>query len=160
MKKLMSIVMSVSLASTLFLGCNINSSKLVTKDQYKSQKELKENLITAEIDISKVKNEVLLRNINDVTKKNGVYCYTLNKDTNRKYLFFFNGVEGFYSDVKFSLENKEVTVSYKYTEKSGCKEKSLFLIDDIGKVQNFEALGVNKNGNRDTFEIICLSNVE
>ena len=75
MKKLTCTVLIVFLLSLSLLGCSTNGSKIITKDQYISQNQLTQNVITTEIDINKIKNLNFLGGIDDVTKTNGVYGY-------------------------------------------------------------------------------------
>ena len=165
MKKLTCIVLIFLLVSLSLLGCNTNGSKIITKDQHLSQNRLTNNVITTEIDISKIKSVDFLGNINDITKKNGVYGYNYlydkNTDKELKNLILFNGIDGSYSDVKFSLKNNVLTVNYKYNAVKGLNKKSLFMIEDINKDESYDTQALNNNGKPDIFVSISgLSDTE
>jgi len=155
MKKMTCIVLIFLLVSLLLLGCSTNGSKIITKDQYISQNKLTQDVITTEIDISKITNLDFSRNINDVTKKNGVYGYNYTNykgaDKERKSLILFNGVDGSYSDITFSLKSNVLTVNYKYNAVEGINKKSLFMIEDMNKDGSYETLALNNNGKSDIF---------
>jgi len=155
MRKFTFIVLIILIVSLSLLGCGTNSSKIITKDQYILQNKLTENVITTQIDISKIKNLKFLANINDVTKKNGVYGYTYTNynstDKESKNLILFNGIDGFYSDFNFTLKDNILTVNYKYNSEKGMNKKSLFMIEDMNEDGSYDTQALNNNGKPDIF---------
>jgi hypothetical protein len=159
MNKLASILLAISLMSMTLLGCESSDAKIITKDQYKSESNLNNTIITREIDIDKNKNLDFVMDINDPTKKNGVFeynkgVYGLTTDEENKILVLFNGIDGFYSDVNFSIKNKVLTISYKYNTEKGLNKKSLFMIDDTNKTESYDTVDLIKNGKQDSYESI------
>jgi hypothetical protein len=158
MKKLMCIVLVVLFVPLSFLGCSTNVSKIITKDQYISQNELTENVTVTKIDISKIKNLDFLINMGDTTKINGVYAYN---DEKHRTLILFNGIDGSYNDVKFSLKNNVLNINYKYNPLKGSNVKSLFMIEDTNKDGSYDKQILNNDGKKDSFVTIYgLSNIK
>jgi hypothetical protein len=142
--------------SLSFLGCGTNGSKIITKEQYKSESKLNDNIVTREIDISKSKNLDLIMNINDVTKINGVYgynngAYGFSSKKENKTLILFNGIDGFYSDVNFSVKNRVLIINYKYNKVNGTNKRSLFMVDDSNKNRSYDKVELYNDGKPDTY---------
>ena len=156
MKKFVYILLVISFMSLSFVGCSSNSSNLITKEQYKSESKLNDSIMTREIDISKNKSLEFKKEINSITKINGVYSYDneaygLFSNKENKKLILFNGIDGYYSDVNFSIENKVLTISYKYNTEKGLNKKSLFMVDDSNKNKSYGKVDLYNNGKQDAF---------
>lgn len=165
MKKLVYVLVSILLIALSVLGCSstrsINSanSKTFTKELYMSQNKLTKYVTTKEIDISKIKNPEFIQNINDINKGNGVYCYNngtfdFSSDKENKILILFNGIDGFYSNISFSLNDSVLTISYKYTVEKGMHKKSMFMIEDTNKKRSYDKIELNNNGHGEGFTSI------
>ncbi|MBU3191663.1 hypothetical protein K9O30_20250 [Clostridium bowmanii] len=159
MKKIVYILLLVSLMSLSLLGCSKKDSNLITKEQYKTENKLNDSVVTREIDISKNKNLEFKKEINNLTKINGVYgydneSYGLFSNNENKKIIFFNGIDGFYSDVNFSIENRVLTISYKYNTEKGLNKKSLFVVDDSNKDKSYDKVDLYKDGKQDAYVTI------
>ena len=112
-----------------------------------------------EIDLSKIENLEFKKEINDLSKANGVYSYDnesygLFSNNKNKKLILFNGIEGSYSDITFSLENKILTIRYNYNTEEGLNKNSLFVVDDSNKDISYDQVDLYKDGHQDAFETV------
>ncbi len=159
MKKIMYLLLVVSIMSLSLLGCSKKDSNLLTKEHYLSEIKLNDNVVLREIDLSKIENLEFKKEINDLSKANGVYSYDnesygLFSNNKNKKMILFNGIEGSYSDITFSLENKILTIRYNYNTEKGLNKNSLFVVDDSNKDISYDQVDLYKDGHQDAFETI------
>lgn len=159
MKKIIYILLLILFIPLLSSGCSSNNPKTITQKQIISENHLNNNVIASEIDISKIENIDFIRDINDPTKINGVYgynghIYDLSSNKEKKFLILFNGIDGVYSDVSFSVKDNKLIINYKYNVVKGKNQKTLFMIDDKSKIKSYDTIQIIKNEKQDSFVIM------
>ena len=109
--------------------------------------------IVKRVQINEMKNVQLKEVMDDKGEmlKNGMYGCISRDEGN--YYIFINGVDYWYSNLSFNINDKLLTIKYDTKYEEGLRVKQLFLIVPKN-AESFEKVELINNGNKEAFKIL------
>lgn len=144
-KKLLIIISLLSIIIVFRIIRDVNAVEIVQSHQAEalSSETLSDEIVVKKIDINSIEDPVFKNTILDTEEAdNGLFAFSFSQEN--KYYILFNGLEKAYSNIEFSFENQNITVSYNS--------------EAIEEENQMKALYVIERQNRDSYDNILLKN--
>ena len=144
-KKLLIIISLLSIIIVFRIIRYVNAVEIVQSHRAEalSSETLSDEIVVKEIDINSIEDLVFKNTILDTEEAdNGLFAFSFSQEN--KYYILFNGLERAYSNIEFSFENQNITVSYSS--------------EAIEEENQMKALYVIERQNRDSYDNILLKN--
>lgn len=157
-KKLLVIISLLSIIIVFRIIRDVNAVEIMQSHEAEaiSIQEISEEVIVKEIDIETIEDPVFKNTILDTENAdNGVFAFSFSKQN--KYYILFNGKEKAYSDIAFSFNNQNITVSYKSEAiEEENRMKALYVIERQNQ-DSYENILLKNNDKADAFEDLFIS---
>lgn len=157
-KKLLMIILLLSIIIVFRIIKDVNAVEVVQSHRADalSSETLSDEIIVKEIDIESIEDPVFKNTILDTEDADsGLFAFSFSKEN--KYYILFNGLEKSYSDIAFSFENHNITVTYNSeTIEEEDKMKALYVIERQNR-DSYDNILLKNNGKVDAFEDLFTS---